>query len=420
MGVGGTTRRAPVSEAVRIRAIAAGGDGVGALADGRAVFVPRSAPGDLVELTGVTLASRFARARIGRLLEPSSDRVEPACPHYDRDQCGGCQLQHLGAEAQRAARRRLVADAFRRIGHQEIAEPPLEPSDLEWGYRTRISLAVRGRRIGFHRASRPDEVFDLERCAVAREELNTLWAAVRAHRRLLPRTGERLTLRVERGGGLHLMVQVRGTEAWTGARELGRALSKAGVAVVIWWWPEGGAPRVLSGARDPYPATVFEQVHPAMGDRVRGHAVAELGDVAGRHIWDLYAGIGETTAAVLARGALVTSVEVDRRAVALAERRGPGEGVTRIAARVEDAIASLRPSDAVIVNPPRTGLDESVTRQLSVFPSLRRCVYVSCDPATLARDAARLAAGYAVASVHGFDLFPQTAHVETVVRFERR
>ena len=408
-----------MSEAVRIRAIAAGGDGVGALADGRAVFVPRSAPGDLLELTGVTLASRFARARIGRVLEPSPDRVEPACPHYDRDQCGGCQLQHLAPEAQRAARRRLVADAFRRIGRQEIAEPPLEPSDLEWGYRTRISLAVQGRRIGFHRASRPDQVFDLERCAVAREELNTLWTAVRANRRLLPRNADRLTLRVERGGGLHLMVQVRGGEAWTGAGELGRALSRGGLEAVIWWWPEGGAPRVLSGARDPYPATVFEQVHPAMGDRVRRHAVAELGEVAGRHVWDLYAGIGETTAAVLDRGATVTSVEVDGRAVALAGRRGRCEGVTRIAARVEDVIGSLPPADAVIVNPPRAGLDASVTRQLSAFPSFR-LVYVSCDPATLARDAARLAGGYAVSSVHGFDLFPQTAHVETVVRFDRR
>ncbi len=181
--------------------------------------------------------------------------------------------------------------------------------------------------------------------------------------------------------------------------------------MVLWWWPEAGAPRAVWGAPEPYPATVFEQVHPVMGDRVRAHAVAELGDLAGRHAWDLYAGIGETTMALAARGARVTSVELDRRAVALAERRGPGEGITRIAARVEAAIGRLEPADA--------GLDVAVTDRLSVLPSFR-LVYVSCNPATLARDAARLAGAWAVRSVHAFDLFPQTAHVETVARFERR
>jgi 23S rRNA (uracil1939-C5)-methyltransferase len=408
-----------VSETVRIRGIAAGGDGVGTLADGRAVFVPRTAPGELVELGAITRVSRFARASLARVLEPSAERVVPACPHYDGDHCGGCQLQHLSRVAQRAARRHLVADALRRIGHLEIAEPPLEPSQADWGYRTRISLAVLGRRIGYHRAGRPGEVFDLDHCAIAREELNRLWAGLRTHRRLLPRNGERLVLRVDRGGGLHALVRTRGTAAWTGARELGVALVRDGVRAMLWWWPEGGAPRVLAGGREPYPATVFEQVHPAMADRVRAHAVAELGEVAGRHVWDLYAGIGETTAALAGRGASVESVEVDRRAVTLANQRGPTAGVRRVAGRVEEALPDLRPADAVLVNPPRTGLDSTVTDRLSAFPSFR-LVYVSCDPATLARDAARLAGRYALAGVHAFDLFPQTAHVEAVARFERR
>jgi 23S rRNA (uracil1939-C5)-methyltransferase len=192
------------------------------------------------------------------------------------------------------------------------------------------------------------------------------------------------------------------------------------VAAVLWWWPQGGAPRAVAGAAEPYPATVFEQVHPVMGDRVRAYAIAELGDLAGRHVWDLYAGIGETTGALAARGATVESVEVDRRAVAVAEARGPAAGVKRIAGRVEDVLKDLEAPDAVILNPPRTGLEESVTRQLCVVASLRRCVYVSCDAATLARDAARLAGRYTLALAHAFDLFPQTAHVETVARFEPR
>jgi 23S rRNA (uracil1939-C5)-methyltransferase len=408
-----------VSEAVRIRGIVAGGDGVGTLADGRAVFVPRAAPGDLVEPAEVRLAKRFARARIGRLLEPSPERVVPACPHYEADRCGGCQLQHLSADAQRSARRLLVADAFRRIGHLEIEAPTLEPSDTEWEYRTKISLAVKGRAIGYHRVGQPSQVFDLVRCSIARPELNAMWAALRRHRRLLPAAAEQVVLRVDRAGGRHILVRAGGTEAWTRARELGEALAREGIDVVLWWRPEGGAPRTVYGAKEAFPATVFEQVHAVMGDRVRAHAVAELGDLADRHAWDLYAGIGESSRAIRDRGATVESVELDRRAVELADAWGPSEGVTRIAGRVEDAVDRLRAPDVVLVNPPRTGLGAEVAGRLAVQPA-SRLVYVSCDPATLARDAAFLAERFVVGSIRAFDLFPQTAHVETVVRFERR
>lgn len=408
-----------MSQPVRIRGIVAGGDGVGTLEDGRAVFVPRTAPGDLIEPAEVRFAKRFARARIGRVLEASPARVMPACPHYEADGCGGCQLQHLSADAQREARRRLVVDAFRRIGHLEIDEPTLEPSETEWEYRTRVSLAVHGRTIGYHRVGRPGDVFDLVRCAIARPELNALWAALRRRRRLLPTAADQVVLRVDRSGGRHLLVRVKGTEAWIAARELGEALAREGIPVVLWWWPEGGAPRTVYGAREAFPATVFEQVHPVMGDRVRAHAITELGDLAGRHAWDLYAGIGESTRTIRERGATVESVEHDRRAVELAEARGPAEGVTRLAARVEAAIERLHTPDVVLVNPPRTGLGAEVAGHLAVRRP-GRVVYVSCDPATLARDAARLADHFRPEHIAAFDLFPQTAHVECVVRFERR
>ncbi len=408
-----------MSAAVRIRAIAAGGDGVGELPDGRTLFVPRAAPGDLIEVRELTLAKRFARGRVARVLEPAPDRVAAPCPHYDGDDCGGCQLQHLSVGAQRAARARLVADALRRIGRLEIPEPSLEPSDVEWGYRAKVSLAVKGRRIGFHRVGRPNEVFDLDRCLVARPELSTLWTALRACRSLLPRNATQIVLRVDRESGRHVIVRSSTTEVWTRARDLGNALVREGVPAILWWEPAGGAPRAVFGSRQPYPAMVFEQVHSVMGDRIRAHAVAAMGSVSGLHCWDLYAGIGETTRALAERGATVESVEIDRRAVAVADARGPAAGVTRRVARVEDTIGQLTPADAVIVNPPRTGLDKAVTCFLAAQPP-GRLVYVSCDPATLARDLARLNPKLQVGEVQAFDLFPQTAHVETVVRLERR
>jgi 23S rRNA (uracil1939-C5)-methyltransferase len=160
---------------------------------------------------------------------------------------------------------------------------------------------------------------------------------------------------------------------------------------------------------------VFEQIHPAMGDRVRAFALATLGAAPGRHVWDLYAGIGETTASLVAAGAAVESVESDQRAVAEAEARGPV--ARRHAGRVEELLPELSPPDLVITNPPRTGMDPRVTAALERLGP-ERIVYVSCDPATLARDLGRLPR-FRLALVRAFDLFPQTAHVETVAGLER-
>jgi 23S rRNA (uracil1939-C5)-methyltransferase len=170
----------------------------------------------------------------------------------------------------------------------------------------------------------------------------------------------------------------------------------------------------MAGSSEAFPATVFEQVHPEMGDRVREFAVQQLGDVSGRKVWDLYAGIGETTAQLVARGAIVESVELDRRAVAEAEARGPT--ARRLAGRVEDLLRKLEKPDLVIANPPRTGMDERVAAELErVRPE--RLIYISCDPATLARDLLRLE-HFQLVRVQAFDLFPQTTHVETVAVLE--
>jgi 23S rRNA (uracil1939-C5)-methyltransferase len=407
--------------AVRILRLATGGDGVGRLEDGRTVFIPRTAAGDLVEPSELRIRRRYARARIGRLLEPSPDRVEPRCPHYVEDECGGCQLQHLTAEAQQAARRGFVGDALRRIARVEVADPELVPAEREFGYRTKITLAVDdgGRRIGLHPLEQPDRVFELERCHITRDELMTLWVELRAHRSLLPASIRQLVLRLDRGGGRHvLLVVAAGSEAWQGGASLAAALAARGTPVTLWIRAEDGEPRPLAveeGEPAPYPATVFEQVHPAMGDKVRGFAITALGDVSGRHVWDLYAGIGETTAKLVRAGARVQSVESDSRAVAEAEARGPD--AERLVGRVERVLSGLRRPDLVITNPPRTGMDERVTAALE-RTAPERIVYISCDPATLARDLGRLPS-FRLRGVVAFDLFPQTAHVETVVTLER-
>lgn len=403
--------------AVRILRLAAGGDGIGRLPDGRAVFVPRTAPGDLVELATVREHRRFARARVGRLIETSPDRTEPRCPHYVADECGGCQLQHLAIAPQRTARRGFVGDALRRLGKLDVDDPPLVNSPRDYDYRTKITLAVSsdGRQIGLHPYDRAERVFDLRWCHITVPALMSLWEALRSLRSLLPPRLERIVLRLDREGGRHVVLQVKAGEAWPGGRRLGEELDRRGSPATIWWQPEGGASRAVAGSDEAFPATVFEQVHPEMGDAVRAFALEALGEVEGRTVWDLYAGIGETTALLVAAGARVESVESDARAVAEAESRGPA--ARRLAGRVEDLLDQLRRPELVVTNPPRTGMDQRVTAVLEL-QAPRRVVYISCDPATLARDLTRMP-GYRVALVQAFDLFPQTAHVETVTVLER-
>jgi 23S rRNA (uracil1939-C5)-methyltransferase len=402
---------------IRILRLAAGGDGVGKLDDGRTVFVPRTAPGDLVEPAGLQAHKRFARARLGRLLESSPDRVEPRCPHYVRDECGGCQLQHVAGPAQREARRGFVGEALRRLARREVADPPLVPAEQEFDYRAKITLAVSadGHRVGLHRYDRAEEVFELEWCHITVPELMELWQVLRRLRPLFPPRLEGLVLRMGREGGRHVLFRTTEGEVWGGAAPLHAELRRHNAVATIWWQPAGGAPRAMAGAGEAYPATVFEQVHPAMGDRVRAHALDALGAVEGRRVWDLYAGIGEATAALVRAGASVESVESDRRAVAEAESRGPA--ARRHAGRVEDVLRELKAPDLVITNPPRTGMDARVSEALERLAP-ERVVYVSCDPATLARDLVRLPS-FRIAEVRAFDLFPQTAHVETVVVLDR-
>jgi len=407
---------------LRVLGIATGGDGIARLPDGRTAFVPRTAPGDLVEVRLVHEARRFVRAELVRVLEPGPDRIEAPCPHYTREACGGCQLQHLTPAAQLAAKQSIVGETLRRLGKLDLPDPSIIPAERTWGYRSRITLAPgRGAKLGLHPYDRPADVFDLDRCHITDPALMRLWTVLKRQRRWLPADLVHLVLRLDRQGRRHAVAECRGDRAWDTAPELARALAQDGEYAVLWWHPEGGAPRVLVGDST-YPATVFEQVNPAMGDLVRNYALEQLGEVRGRQLWDLFAGIGESTIELARRGAAVDSVESDPRAVAEASRRMEqlglgGSQVRCVVGKAEEVIGRLRAPDLALANPPRVGMDPRVTAAL-VERRPRRVVYISCDPATLARDLARLNPAYRVSAVQGFDLFPQTAHVETVAVLE--
>jgi 23S rRNA (uracil1939-C5)-methyltransferase len=396
---------------VAIESIAAGGDGVGR-SDGMAVFVPRTAPGDLA-MVRLARARRFARGELVSLERPSPSRVAPPCPHYTDDRCGGCQIQHLGYEAQLAAKSGIVGDALRRIGRRQVENPVVEPSDGQWRYRRKLTLHLRrqgGRWIaGLHPYDDPDAVFDLRDCPITDERVLAVWAQLRPAFDRLPRERAlRVAVRLLDSGA---SVVVEGGRTW---REPEAVLQAAPLVTELWWHPDGGRTRLLARrGSDTASGASFAQVNAGVAQRLRGH-VLEL--ARSRHpatVVDAYAGLGATTLPLAADGVRVTAIELDADAVAhLREQlRQPS---TAVAGRVEDHIAAALPADVVMLNPPRGGLDVRVADALQrVERAPDAVLYTSCDPATLGRDLARLTR-FRLVSVRAYDMFPQTAHVETV------
>ena len=408
-----------MTDLVTITGIAVGGDGVGRLADGRVVFIPRTAPGDRVRLREQSLERHrnYARAAVAEIVQASGGRVAPPCPHYVHDHCGGCQLQHVAYEGQLTAKRAIVGDALRRIGKLDLPDPEIVEALEEWRYRAKISMAVKGgegaaKAVGLHPYDRPNFVFPLADCHITDFRLMALWRELRSRLAMLPQPLTRLTLRLDREGRSHVIAESAG-DPWLDADRLRHALPNEDI--ICWWQPVDGAARVVAGPATGFPATAFEQVNPGMGILTRQWAVEQLGDVRSQTVWDLYGGIGDTAALLVERGASVISVDVDEKAVTWGRNRLPAARF--IAARAEDVLPSLPAPYAVVVNPPRAGLHWDVTLRLTGEP-VAKLVYISCDPATLARDLQRLNVNYVVKNVRAFDLFPQTAHVETVVVLE--
>jgi 23S rRNA (uracil1939-C5)-methyltransferase len=407
-----------VPATVQIDSLAAGGDGVGR-SDGLAVFVPRTAPGDVVEVE-LESRGRFARGRVLAWRERSADRVDPPCVHYTRDRCGGCQLQHLSEPAQRSAKTTIVRDALARIGKVTPPMRDIRPASSPWRYRISLTLAIRrdgnagnvSWRFGLRDYEDPERVFDLEDCLITDERVLAAWREIRAAAQLLP-NAQRLrgTVRwLEHNAAL----AINGGIEWP--KETVAAFERAcPMVAVAYWSPEGAARRVLwdNRPKPAAPALSFTQVNPPVAAELQADVLRHALAHAPRTAIDAYSGVGDTAHALARAGTAVTAIEMDREAAEWAALRltPPSQSIAR---RVEDAIQRALPADVVVLNPPRAGIDASVARALNASaPPPRAIVYISCDPATLARDVARLS-HYAVTHVAPYDMFPQTAHVETL------
>jgi 23S rRNA (uracil1939-C5)-methyltransferase len=407
-------RRDPAE--IELHGLTHGGEAVGRLPDGKACFVPYAIPGERVRVQVVEERKSWARARLLEVLEPSPDRVDPPCVHFGPDRCGGCQLQHVAPQRQAQMKRRIVTEQLERIGG--FRDPPVAETVVvgPLGYRSQARFAVDARgRLGFRSAS-SHQVVAIDRCLLLDE----------ATHRLRERAGDawgdvaEVTVRTGTGSGCLVVVPGPGPLPPLPADDVPVALVDSRGAAM----PLRGSPVLtheIAGRRYTVGPTSFFQSSPAGAAALVELVRDAVRPEPGQRILDLYAGVGLFSLALAEPGVDLVAVEAHPAAVDDARANLAGVEATVVQAAAEDAVAERAGErfDTVVLDPPRKGAGTAVCAGIAALDA-PTVVYVSCDPAALARDARALCdAGYELAAVVPVDQFAQTAHIEAVATFRR-
>ena len=406
-------------------------------ADGKVVFVEGALPGERAAVSVFNRKRKFETARARQILESSAGRREPRCPHFGT--CGGCATQHADERTQMAAKQRWLEDCLERIG--KVKPDTLLPVlyGPEWGYRHRARLSVRhlasrGAMVGF-RERRSTHVAEMRECHVLPESVSQLIVPLRSLvgslsiRERLPQieiaVGDNATVLVFR----HLIPLSLEDEA------LIREFAKQHC---IHAWLQPGGPESARpfeparsdlyyelpefGVRIGFRPTEFTQVNFAVNRMLVSRAVRLLDPQPGERVADLFCGLGNFSLPIARRGAHVIGFEGSRELVERARQNAAANGLV---AQFETMnlfapnIVPFGPFEKILIDPPREGAVELVKALPAQWP--RGIVYVSCDPATLARDAGILVhtQGFRLAAAGVANMFPHTAHVESVALFDR-
>jgi len=429
---------------IEIQGLGRDGEGVGRH-QGLVLFVPGAVPGDRCVVDYEAGRRRMARARLVELSAPSPERTAPPCPAFGL--CGGCQLQALSYRGELAAKRRTVQDALQRIGRLDADVPECVPSPEEYGYRAKVSWPIRagegGPRVGLF-AAQSHLVVEQDPCAVLAPDLRVLPDLLRrgmAELGLSAWDGRQGLLRhavARRARSGPILLTLVATARDPRLESLAEALAAevpglAGVALSLHGgqgnrvlgrtgeilWGEGLIEETIAGLRFGIGPTSFFQVNPLAAEGLFAKVSAWAGPGDGRPALDLYCGVGVVALLLARSGWRAAGVEYDGEAVDLARRNADLNGLGAAFSAGDAEAAQLPSGDALVaLDPPRSGAPHLAVRLAAKGHS--RVLYVSCDPATLARDAAALAAGgYRLARVQPFDLFPRTVHVETLAEFRR-
>lgn len=327
---------------------------------GKKIFVPFSAPGDDLDIKIIDDHGTYAEAEIVNIIEPSPCRVDPPCPVFGR--CGGCQWQHISYECQIEWKRKILIETLNRIGKINVNEDIVLPSlrsPKEWHYRNRIQLHVDSKgRVGFYKA-KSKEVIEFKECLIAEEQLNL---RLNEMRKDLMKRDRGIALRDEEGPS-------------------------------------------------------FSQINTAQNEQIKKILIEWLKEIPHDNILELHAGSGNFTFAIASIAKKIWASDIDGRAIRYAKDLQEKEKVSNIEFYCEPALGTLIkhnvPYDVLILDPPRKGAADVVdsikkNKPLSI-------IYISCDPATLARDLGQLVSGgFKLKHVMPVDMFPQTYHIESV------
>jgi 23S rRNA (uracil1939-C5)-methyltransferase len=418
------------TQEIKLEKFSYGGDVIGRLSDGRAVFVPFGLPGELVRVRLVEEKKNFARAELLEVLDPSPERIVARCKHFG--ECGGCHYQHMPYEAQLKAKTGILRDQLQRIG--KIENPPVRPMVAcpdPWYYRNHIQfhLSENG-NLGFVSALAPnrslrgrgESVLSITECHLPEPLINSIWPGLEFE----PESPvERVSLRTGADDDLMLILESEDREA--PELEL-----EAGISVVHLTEEDAlvmaGEDHLFMQVLDRefcVSAGSFFQVSTVMAGKMVRHLLGKL-PLPAKTVLDIYCGVGLFSAFLAPQCERLIGIESSPSACEdFAANLDEFDHVELYEGATEDVIPALvgrignppHKQPVILLDPPRTGVDERALdgiRQLA--PQL--IAYVSCDPSTLARDTARLVAGgYRLVEVTPFDLFPQTYHIESISVF---
>jgi 23S rRNA (uracil1939-C5)-methyltransferase len=415
--------------------------------EGKAVFIDGALPGEKVEYSVYRRKPSFEQAQVSRILEPSAQRVSPRCPHFGV--CGGCSMQHLDSSAQAAAKQRVMEDALWHIGRlkPEIIYPAIYGP--AWGYRYRARIGVRlvpkkgGVLVGFHER-RSSYIADMRSCEILPPAISALLPELRTLVGGLSIPDRLPQIEIAVGDSATVLV-FRNLLPLTPADEA--RLAAFGDAFGVQIWLQSGGPDTVQrlhpkdapGLSYTLPEfdleldflpTDFTQVNVHINRILIRRAMQLLDPRPGERIADLFCGLGNFSLPIARRGAHVIGVEGSDTLVARAgenaRRNGLGEACEFHAANLfeatEDSLAALGSLDKLLIDPPREGAIAVAKALGQEGPgAATRIVYVSCNPATLARDAGVLVheKGYRMKGAGIANMFPQTSHVESIALFER-
>jgi 23S rRNA (uracil1939-C5)-methyltransferase len=411
-----------------------------------AVFVPRALPGETVTARIIKVATSYAVGRLMQLHRAAEGRVQPFCPVFE--QCGGCTLQHLRYEDQLEYKRRYVRECFRRIGGMDIEAPEIEPADDVRAYRNKAAFPVAqmedGVDAGFF-APRSHRLVAAD-CGIQKSALNDVKNAVVgwARRNGITAYNEEnhsgilrhIVVRQASDGGIMAGIVVRGRvdeRSLVAAlkdvpgmksvvlhvnREKGNAILSAKSRVM---WGEAYITERYEDLEFRAGLTSFLQVNHPQSQKLYGIAMKYAGIAESDVVLDLFCGIGTISLLAAKRAGAVLGIEYVPEAAENAKENARFNGIVNAQFLVGDAREMLKkaidiggPPDIVMLDPPRKGCDKALIDAV-IGAAPKKVIYVSCDPATLARDTAQFhAGGYAVEDVRCVDMFPQTTHVETI------